>query len=70
MEIYSQFKERNAGLIRVEINDNLINKPSDIAEAFSKYFPSICNGSYPGTLPFINQSMEFLSFTPETDAAN
>jgi hypothetical protein len=39
-----------------EINGILINKPRDIAEAFSKRFKSVYSSSCPGTFAFINQS--------------
>jgi hypothetical protein len=56
-----QFRKKNSDLIHLEINGILINKPREIAEAFSKHFRSVNSSSCPGTFPFINQSTDVLS---------
>jgi hypothetical protein len=40
------------------------NKPSDIAEIFSKKFQLVYGSSCPGIFPLINQSTEVLSSAP------
>jgi hypothetical protein len=47
-------------------------KPSEIANAFSKYFHCIHNNSCPEAFPVTNQYMEVLSlfFTLESDVQN
>jgi hypothetical protein len=59
-----QFRKTNTVLIHLEINGIQINKPRDIAEAFSKYFQLVYSTSFPGIFSFINQSTEVLSLAP------
>jgi hypothetical protein len=64
LEFFPKFRKTNAGLIHLEINGILLNKPPDIAEAFSKLFQSVCSSYFPGTFPSINQFKEVLSLAP------
>jgi hypothetical protein len=59
----SQFKKKSTDLIRLDV-DGVLNKPRDIAEAFSKYFQSVYSSSCYGTSSLVNQCAEILHLAP------
>jgi hypothetical protein len=64
----SEIWKTNTGLIYLQISDILINKPCNIAEAFSKYFQSVCSNICSGIFSSINQCMESLSLAPTSNS--
>jgi hypothetical protein len=46
------------------MDDVVLNKPRDIAEAFSKYFQSVYSNSCYGTSSSVNQGAEILHLAP------
>jgi hypothetical protein len=58
----SQYRKKNNDLTHLDIDGVFLNKPHDIAEAFSKHFESVYNNSSPcsDTFPFVKHCTENL----------
>jgi hypothetical protein len=61
---YKKYKTGCADSIHLDMDDVVLNKPRDIAEAFSKHFHSIYSSSCYGTSPSVNQGAENLRLAP------
>jgi hypothetical protein len=70
----SQYRKKSNDVIHLHVDGAFLNKPHDIAEAFSKHFHSVYNSSSPlfDTFSFVKHCTENLriAFTSDSDVQN
>jgi hypothetical protein len=64
LEVCITIWEKSADLIHLDVDGVVLNKPRDIAEAFSKHFQSVYSSSCYRTYSSVNQGAEILHLAP------